>query len=131
MPVLLWTLIEGLSVDEITTLHELDAALGSTSERPAFFFKHSTACAVSAGALRRTNEFLARSEATGSDLPPCYLIKVIESRPVSSALAQKTGVEHMSPQILLVDQGRAAWHTSHFDINAESIEKVLEVRAAK
>ncbi len=118
-------------MDEITTIEQLDAALSATAERPAFFFKHSTACPVSAGALRRTNEYLARSQADGADAPPFYLIKVIESRPASNALAQKTGVQHKSPQLLLIDQGRAAWHTSHFDINAENIEKALLARAAK
>ena len=118
-------------MDEITTLHELDAALGSTSERPAFFFKHSTACPVSAGALRRTREFVEKSRAAGGELPPFYLVKVIEARAVSNALALKLGVEHKSPQVLLVDHARAAWHTSHFDINGENIEKALGVRAAK
>ncbi len=118
-------------MDEITTMEQLDAALKASAECPAFFFKHSTACPVSAGALRRANEYLARSHAGGVDLPAFYLIKVIESRPVSNALAKKIGVEHQSPQIILVDQGLAAWHTSHFDINAENIEKALVARASK
>jgi len=118
-------------MDEITTTEQLDAALAATAERPAFFFKHSTACPVSAGALRRTNEYIARNQSADADLPHFYLIKVIESRPVSNALAKKIGVEHKSPQLILVDQGRAAWHTSHFDINAENIERALLAHAAK
>ncbi len=116
-------------MDEITTLQQLDAALDSTAERPAFFFKHSTVCPVSSGALRRAKEYFEKACAAGVEVPPCYLIKVIESRPVSNALAQRLGVEHKSPQLILVDQARAAWHTSHFDINGESIEKALGAHA--
>lgn len=118
-------------MDEITTVEQLEAALAASAVRPAFFFKHSTACPVSSGALRRTNEYISRTESADTDLPRFYLIKVIESRPVSNALAQKAGVQHKSPQIILVDQGRAAWHTSHFDINAENIEKALVAHVAK
>jgi bacillithiol system protein YtxJ len=118
-------------VNEITTLEQLDDVLNATADQPAFILKHSTACPVSFGALRRTKEYLEKSRAAEADLPPFYLIKVIESRPVSNALAQRLGVEHKSPQLILVDQGRAAWHTSHFDINGESIEKALQALAAK
>lgn len=111
---------------EITTMEQLEAALGA--EHPVLILKHSTACPVSAGALRRTNEYIAKCEAAGVELPPCYLIKVIESRPVSNALAQKAGVQHQSPQLLLIEQGRAIWNTSHFDINGENIEKALHAR---
>lgn len=116
---------------EITTMDQMNAALEASAEHPVFIIKHSTACPVSAGALRRTNEYIAKCEAAGTELPPFYLIKVIEARPVSNALAQKVGVQHQSPQLLLIDQGRAAWHTSHFDINGENIEKVIAARAAK
>ena len=76
-------------MDEITTLGHLDTVLSATAEHPAFIFKHSTACPVSAGALRRTREFIEKSHAAGAELPPCYLIKVIESRPISNAFAQR------------------------------------------
>ncbi len=116
---------------EITTMDQMDAALAASAEHPVFIFKHSTACPVSAGALRRTHEYIAKCESAGAELPPFYMIKVIEARPVSKALAEKIGVEHQSPQILLLDQGRVAWHTSHFDINGENIEKAIAAHAAK
>jgi len=119
---------EDPGMNEITTMEQMEAAVKASTEHPVFIFKHSTACPVSAGALRRANEYIAKCEAAGTELPPFYLIKVIEARPVSNALAQKVGVQHASPQLLLLDQGRAAWHTSHFDINGENIEKALHAQ---
>ena len=75
--------------------------------------------------------FIEKCRADGVDVPEIHLISVIESRAVSNALAESLGVAHKSPQLLLVDHSRAVWHTSHFDINAESIEKALAADARK
>lgn len=114
-------------VNEITSTDELDQALASTDEKPAFIFKHSTACPISAGAYRRVSEYVQKHE---EGEPAFYLVKVIESRPVSTAVADKLGVDHQSPQLILVDHGKAVWDTSHHNINAENIDKALDERPA-
>ena len=53
--------------------------------------------------------------------PEVRMVKVIESRPVSNAIAEALGVEHKSPQLILVRERKALWSTSHFDISAKNI----------
>ena len=47
---------------------------------------------------------------------PIYVVLVVENRATSSAVAEKLGVPHASPQAILVDDGEVAWHSSHWEI---------------
>jgi bacillithiol system protein YtxJ len=115
---------------EITTLDDLDALLAATSERPAFIFKHSTTCPISAGAHRRVQAYIKQVAENGGATPEFRIVRVHESRPVSNAIAERLGVVHKSPQLLFVRDGRCVWDTSHYNITAENIDKALRERAA-
>jgi bacillithiol system protein YtxJ len=115
---------------ELTTLDQLEAFLSGTDGRPSFIFKHSTTCPISASAHRRVQSYLKQAEESGGLAPDFRLVRVHESRPVSNAIAERLGVAHKSPQLLLVRDGRCVWDTSHYDITAENIEKALHERAA-
>lgn len=119
----------GPKVTELKSTEEMEQALDASKDAPIFIFKHSTACPISAGAAARVNKFL---EANGEEgLPKFYFVKVIESRPVSNAIAEKLGVQHESPQIILVEKGKAVWNTSHQDITAETITKAVKTHVPK
>lgn len=107
---------------EISTVDELNECLSTSTDGPAFIFKHSTRCPISAGAFGRVRDFLDR--ATESD-PPIYLLKVVESRAASNAATEQLAVPHQSPQIILVKGGEAVWSTSHHNITAENIQKAI------
>jgi monothiol bacilliredoxin len=113
---------KGLIVNEITSTEELDSFLNSTADTPALLFKHSTTCPVSSRANARLSDYV---EAAGDDVPPISLVKVIESRPVSNAIAERLHVTHQSPQIILVSDGKAAWNASHHNITANNIVAAL------
>ncbi len=49
-------------------------------------------------------------------------MRVIEERPVALALADRVGVQHQSPQAMLVQGGAARWNTSHHDITAAALQ---------
>lgn len=107
---------------EIQTADELAAALEASNSEPVFLFKHSTTCPISAGAFRRVGDYLDKA---GDDAATIYLVKVIESRPVSNQIAADVGVEHQSPQMILVREGRACWDASHGAIGGRAIEGAL------
>ena len=48
-----------------------------------------------------------------------------EDRPLSLAVAERTGVRHESPQVICLVAGRAAAHASHRDITRESLRRML------
>ena len=117
--------LETLGVKEITTIQELDAALAESNSRAVFLFKHSTTCPISASAYRRVADYL---QAADGGAAPVYLIKVIESRPVSNEIASRLGVRHESPQILLVKDQASVWSASHGSIDATAMRQALEAR---
>lgn len=85
-------------------------------------FKLSPICPTSHTAERNFNTFVAA-------LPEdpnlhIYSVDVIGARPVSQHIAADTGIQHESPQALLIMGGqRIAWQASHGDINAAALKK--------
>lgn len=112
-----------MNMKELYTIESLDAVLQECQDHPVFILKHSTRCPISAAAYRVCEGFDDAFEAP----IPTYLIKVIESRPLSNALADQTGIEHQSPQLILLYQGRALWKESHYGITKESILKAYQI----
>lgn len=55
----------------------------------------------------------------------CVEVLVREDRPLSLALAERTGVAHESPQVICLAGRRAVAHTSHHDITAERLRGML------
>jgi bacillithiol system protein YtxJ len=85
----------------------------------AVLYKHSPICPTSGVAYEEMLAFRRRSRV------PVYLVDVIEHRPLSRALAERIGVVHASPQAIVLREGKAAWHGSHFEIQADALERVL------
>lgn len=117
-------------MNEITTVEELEEALRQTENEPAFFYKHSTRCPISRGAHRRILMYLDQRDESDEVGPPFHLVNVIESRPVSKAVADKLEVPHQSPQLILVEGGKSVWNTSHHNITGENIDKAVAEHAA-
>ncbi|MBI1320820.1 MAG: bacillithiol system redox-active protein YtxJ [Candidatus Hydrogenedens sp.] len=109
-------------VQELTTNEQWESVLAASVEAPQWVFKHSTTCPISAGAYRQVGAYLdGRADST-----PAHLVKVIESRPVSNAIASATGVTHQSPQMLLLKDGKAVWNASHGAITASALTQALQ-----
>ncbi len=112
-----------MAMRELTSIADADAALEASTDQPIFILKHSSRCPISAGAYYRVLHYL---ETAGAAAPPTYLVKVIESRPVSNDLAARLTIEHQSPQLILVKNKTAVWNASHNDIDAQAIVNALE-----
>ena len=110
-------------MNELTTLEELDTLLVRSENEPVFIFKHSTTCPISARASDRVNAYINSSD---QGLPSFNLVKVIESRPVSNAIADKLSIVHQSPQLILMQRGAGIWNASHHNITGENIAEALE-----
>jgi bacillithiol system protein YtxJ len=109
---------------EITSVEALETVLAKSSDGPVVLFKHSTRCPTSGAAYARVDKWLRES---GENAPKVYLVKVIESRPVSNAIAERLGVTHQSPQTIVVRNGRSVWNASHGQITGEAIANALTV----
>jgi bacillithiol system protein YtxJ len=85
----------------------------------AVLYKHSPICPTSDVAREELLAFRRRSAV------PVYLVDVIKHRPLSRALAERIGVAHASPQAILLRNGVAAWHRSHYEIQADALERAV------
>lgn len=108
---------------ELTTVEQWRQVMESSAVKPAVVLKHSTACPVSASALDEYDEYLAKAP---NDQVDYYLVKVIESRPVSNLIAEDLAIKHASPQILYFKNKEAIWNTSHWSVTAKHITAVLD-----
>lgn len=50
---------------------------------------------------------------------------VREDRPLSLAIAERTGVQHESPQVICLVGGKAVRHASHYEITAAALKRLL------
>jgi bacillithiol system protein YtxJ len=106
---------------DMRTTQDVDAALG---EETAILFKHSTRCPISAAARGEMERFLELHPDA-----PVYTVDVNADVDASRYLAEKTGIEHHSPQVIITRGGRPDWHASHFDIRADAVERQMELSA--
>ena len=105
------------NVQQLTSVDQWQEAYKKTSEKPLVVFKHSTRCDISAGAHE---DYMRYVEDLGEKAPADFaIVHVIEDRPVSNAIAETLGVQHKSPQAILVQDGRAVWHDSHWNLTYE------------
>jgi bacillithiol system protein YtxJ len=82
---------------------------------PQVIFKHSTRCGTSAMILSR----LERSGADGNI--EFYFLDLIKHRDISNQIAEKFGVYHESPQLLLIKNGECIYDESHLSISMDEL----------
>lgn len=85
------------------------------------FFKHSTRCSISSMAL---NQF----ESSWREENKCklFFIDLIRNRSVSTLLSELSGIEHQSPQVLLMEGESVLYNASHGAISANEIKKITD-----
>ena len=112
-----------MQIIEITSENQLQQLLNEAQHKTLWIFKHSSRCSISYNALA---EFQAYArELLEDDAPILCLVKVIENRPVSETIARITGIEHASPQAILMKDGMAVWNQSHWQITKAALIKAM------
>ena len=96
---------------------DLDGALQAPV---AVLLKYSTTCPISANARREITSFEAQHPGQ-----TVYGVDVHRARDVSTAVAQRLGVEHESPQLFVLRDGQPVYTVTHWDISAVDLEKEL------
>ena len=84
-------------------------------------FKHSTRCSISAKALAGFEKDWKMSD-EACDL---YFVDLLAFRPVSNKVAERIGVAHQSPQVIVIHKGQAVYSRSHQAISAKEIRKFI------
>lgn len=98
---------------------ESEAALQSlvekSNEKPQVIFKHSTRCSISSMAKNRLEK---SEEPENIDF---HFLDLIKFRSLSNQIADDFGIKHESPQVILIQNGKPVYHTSHSAILLDEI----------
>lgn len=102
--------------DRIVLLNSPDAV-------EAFLERYPTSVIFKAGTCHKTMQgfgFVQEELEPREDLM-CGVIRVVEARPASNLVAEKTGITHESPQVILFKEGAPVFDVDNWDITAEAL----------
>jgi bacillithiol system protein YtxJ len=105
---------------ELTEIEEIEKIKELSNTQPVLIFKHSTRCSISSASLDRLERNWKETEM--NNIKPYYL-DLISYRPVSNKIQDTFHVEHQSPQVLIIKNGRCVYDASHIDINYKEIKE--------
>lgn len=99
---------------------QLTDIVSDSKTTPQVIFKHSTRCSISSMAKNR----LDRNEApAGINF---YLLDLIRYRNLSNKIASEFGIQHQSPQVLVINNGQCVYNESHSGIVFDEIEEAAQ-----
>ena len=108
---------------ELTTSEQLRSAIENSSLKPIILFKHSTRCSISSMAKSR----FENNWNTENKNVSIFHLDLIAHRNISNEIAEITGVEHQSPQAIVLKNKEVIYQATHSDIDAKSINEILTV----
>ena len=106
---------------DLTSIEELNSAILASNDVLVVLFKHSTRCSISRMALKMLE---MGWEESFSDVDAYYL-DLLNHRDVSNSIAEKLEIEHQSPQMLVLKDGKVLSVTNHSDISIDEVKKHL------
>lgn len=112
-----------MNITELTDMAQLDEMDQKTADgSPAVIYKHSTRCGISGMVWKKLQrswpEILGERE--------IYYLDLIRFRKLSNQIAERYGVEHESPQVLVIKNGKCVFHNSHNGIEASVIAEHID-----
>lgn len=99
---------------------QIDELISFSEQKAVIIFKNSPRCYISKFALKNFERVFTNPTHTN-----CYMVDVVDNREESQAIARDFGVEHESPQILIIYKGEVVYSNSHEGIDPGQVEKLL------
>jgi bacillithiol system protein YtxJ len=110
-----------LSVSDEAQLLEMKELSGSLSKGSVIIFKHSTRCSISILAKGR----LERKWNLDPLKYPVYYVDVLNFKAISNKIAEQYLIEHQSPQLLIIKDGKCVYNASQSAISFDGISDFL------
>lgn len=118
---------KSLAWEKLSSSVDLDTLEEQSKSSPVVIFKHSTRCSISSMALSRLERDWNNEEM--SEIKPYYL-DLISYRSVSNEIADRYGVYHQSPQLLVIKDGKCHYDDSHMNISYGALKSEIEKLAS-
>jgi len=109
--------------NKLTTLAQLEQIQDESKEKKILIFKHSTRCSISSAALSRLERNWKSDE-----MPEVksYLLDLISFRQLSNEIESLYHIEHESPQVLIISNGKSVYDRSHLAIDYNQIKEAVK-----
>ena len=96
---------------------DLEKALEESHGKKVAIFKHSTRCFISKTVLNNFEKEVAKSDKDAS----YYFLDLLAHRNISNKIADDLDVDHQSPQLIVLENGKAVKNASHHSISVSLI----------
>lgn len=106
--------------NKLTDETQLATIKEESAGQPVLIFKHSTTCSISAMAYSR----MERNWNDAAGIKPYYL-DLLRFRSISNRIVSEFGVEHESPQVLLIHNGECVYDASHMGISFQVLSSSI------
>jgi len=97
---------------------QLDELIATSHQQTVLIFKHSTRCIISKMALKNFETDFPSEAPTVN-----YFLDLIAYRSISNEIAERFGVQHQSPQLIVMKDGKVVFHESHEGIDATVLKQ--------
>ena len=106
---------------DLNSSEELERIIDESQAKPVVIYKHSSRCGTSFFVRKR----LEHDWDFADDEIDIYFLDLVSHRDISDEIAQRFGVRHKSPQILVIFCGKSIYDTSHGGVSVKAIKKAL------
>jgi len=109
--------------NELISPSQIDQLREESKEKSILIFKYSSQCSISRMVLDRLERHWEEKEMSAVK---SYFLDLISYREISNRIAHEFHVEHESPQILIIENGKSVYNRSHMGIDYRQIREVVE-----
>lgn len=102
----------------IKSEEDLDKAIKESYENRVAIFKHSTSCFISKTVLKNFEKEIENSDDENVSF---YFLDLLAFRPISNKIAEDFDIRHESPQLIVLENGKAINNASHQDISLSQV----------
>ncbi|WP_343486114.1 bacillithiol system redox-active protein YtxJ [Allomuricauda sp. d1] len=101
-------------------MEQLDEIIQKSNEKPQLLFKHSTTCGISRMVLN-----IFSDNYSAENVVDAYFLDLHAHRAISDEAAQRLGVMHQSPQLIVIKNEQVTYHASHGAITETTLQELL------
>ena len=96
---------------------DLETAVQKSFQSKVLIFKHSTRCFISKTVLKSFEKQIATLDKNYT----FYFLDLLENRALSNEIETRFDVVHQSPQLIVLENGKATHNASHQSIDLEKV----------
>jgi bacillithiol system protein YtxJ len=104
----------------IRSEEDLEKAVQKSYENRIAIFKHSTSCFISKTVLKNFEKEIENSETQNQNVS-FYFLNLLAFRPISNKIAEDFEIRHESPQLIVIENGKAINNASHQGISLSQV----------